>query len=1323
MGHIIPKLSLNKTPQDVESNSLVFAKNVKVNLDGSIGRDNSINEIIANNRAIDLSDITGFGTPSTYLGHIVGVNSCIYLFMQVDTDYRIYEYNEVSKILNVVPCNWTYHGGKITGCVTTNNTNQRILTVSEYDCEELVPLKHINLLECKTSDDESTYTQNPNIPLTNLNFVGYYNATIPNGVYQFFIRYKVRNGFYTNWFPATKELYAGNPKKINTIQGSLKYVDLNEDCGKSFVFDVVHLKPEYNRNYKEFQIGFIVSSNNATVGRSWKSFKLNISRIYFDYNKNFIEEVLVDDFFNVSYDIYNAKNVVSYKNKLYVSNYVESDLNPDLQEYADKVNVYLAVNQMAKINNGNGINKNPLTENTDGYYDKITVDGNFSQIGKVLNNEEIINSTISENSTNNSLHIAFPNAVRTQTIKKIKKCCIYSIFLNCDLGTDEYAIDIFDKSTEVNAALNTLASDGSDYPVIVANTNKLFNDDLKYCDFGDVKNYILGLPEVQSKITHIGHDGLIYVKTQVNNNDVYLKLNQIEFSYFYISNYNEVAVSYNDTGNIAWDSKTYYPNGVDNHISLVKIDSSNCKKCDDGKIFLTPNAITPIETYDVHENIRTLMPFTKYKFYIHYVKDNGIVTNGFEIGEAEWTVPSRYPFLPGIEPFVIYPTFSNIQKPTGYSACFISCVKTENNIATLIDTDTDNNLYDCIELDALLYSSNELLELGRHNSSGQYLKLTDKAKYHGSNTELTNYFGTAGFINAGTVSDTPYFVKFPMTIDTNDVTNLIKITPFILLDTASPVATTYDDNFNLPGFICEVTKLNRTYADKIYVSGFDVFEKNITENNAVLDEINDSIELKVTDYFYIWSNFNLNVLILRENLNKGFRTWNKQTETTDDGSVTKETQEQQWIVSVNSQNCSLIYDLPLMYKEYIRKYYNTIDDKTFTVFDNTVRSSNVDIDEVFRSIYKFDAEDYYNVPTNRGIIVNLFSINNEIFVHTEHGLFKFTDSSLLKVGDNLYSSNKEVGVGESSPFEIGIAEIVDSQYGHGGLQKKEHSLITFNGYIFYDSLVKTIYIYDNQSGIQNITPPVRKVIDWFQPTDITFVSDDYNNRFFITLAKSNQIICLSYSFLSKSFVSIHDIIYTHAFNSRLYTYFINDNKLLKIDYDSYGTYVNKHKSVLYVNDENYQDNINRVSSCIDIIVNDGYETIKALSHVHWICSRILDYITENNINIAEEVKDDYGGNKIRVYTDETYTDLLEISVKQNTQSITNEYNYKYPRYNNGIWTMNYFRDIKNTNNNLISDNMSLIHGKYFVVRFIFNSHNTNFKFENLNINFKNYEKV
>ena len=45
MGRIVPKLNLNKTPQLVENNSLVMAKNIRLLEDGTIGPDTSLQDI------------------------------------------------------------------------------------------------------------------------------------------------------------------------------------------------------------------------------------------------------------------------------------------------------------------------------------------------------------------------------------------------------------------------------------------------------------------------------------------------------------------------------------------------------------------------------------------------------------------------------------------------------------------------------------------------------------------------------------------------------------------------------------------------------------------------------------------------------------------------------------------------------------------------------------------------------------------------------------------------------------------------------------------------------------------------------------------------------------------------------------------------------------------------------------------------------------------------------------------------------------------------------------------------------------------------------
>ena len=118
-------------------------------------------------------------------------------------------------------------------------------------------------------------------------------------------------------------------------------------------------------------------------------------------------------------------------------------------------------------------------------------------------------------------------------------------------------------------------------------------------------------------------------------------------------------------------------------------------------------------------------------------------------------------------------------------------------------------------------------------------------------------------------------------------------------------------------------------------------------------------------------------------------------------------------------------------------------------------------------------------------------------------------------------------------------------------------------------------------------------------------------------------------------------------------------------------------------------------------------------------------------NMAESIDDDIPAMSITVYTDTTCSETIQIDKKSNDYSIYSANNFKLPRYNQGYWSLNYFRNILNANNkfkylnnyddgrqnsSLRSDENSLIEGKYFVVRFVFDSP---FKLESLILNYNN----
>lgn len=1636
MGRVITKLNLNKTPQLVENNSLIFAKNIKLLKDGSIGPDFAVRNIMSL-----ITSTNKYGV----IGHIVGVNNKIYFFVEsydksieqdehieikfppigaevknvvftlgsfkfdydalegknyqsfviskikdvlnidatitldieskkyilnikhnlsenleahwnykqdiyrflpafslhgtgLPTKIQILEYNELTDFIQEIQCGWTYNGGKITGNVTVNNTNEEILTICEYDCPTAdVPIKHINLARCKADDDESIYTQAPNVPLTNLKLITTYTKTIPNGVYQFFIRYKIRENFYTSWFPCSKECFAGTSHITKTIQGQIKNINIHTDAGKSFVFRVEHLfdginsSKDYTKNFINYQIGFIIAHDDAVVARAWKSFDFSVNEIYFDYDQESIQEISIDDILKTNYELFNVKNITYFKNKLYIANYKETDFNPDLSNVAKDINVTII---QKRLDNNDVISIGGSQLVSSGTYGNDVYDSwgglkiinlfNSSYYNKSEDTTSESSPIDSKDKTNGLLNVTtllnydinpdlcWINSCATDaknTDKYIPRFSnSYDNWLYTGYLTDCGDWNFYDNlshpfsnfphskykwywqggSTKHNQHAGNgfkgkfhLYDNGMDKTYTLAVTTWLnqflfgireqcpatllvgvyiISNGKRYylngnqsridnisdpCDFaGDkisyrhkendsvIKNRAKNL--IQDKIVGVKNDGT-YV--------AYINGEIITFSEYFIV-YSEF--NYRCSGDNISDSNPFQ--------YRYRID---CKRVN--KVITCTTSINSryITNKYVESQHNTLMPFTDYDFYIHFVKNNGIATNGYFITTKQL---NNYSNETGVN--IIYPIFSNIKIPQGYSSCFISIYKSGNDVCKGFNHKLKADGYhylDCLEADALLYNLNDGITI--INSTGEEVTNSEGAGgkatanyYSSGTTDPIDLFGNSGCIrwpkdsketsyydaipkktftihknvtyakiaisvqfaeSMGSViraidctgkthaelqeaideikyifpdisytitditetvdsqsvvtgyilsigtsqgrtkafgvaysenskediyskaisaeitahvisSDTydGYWIKVNSKKDADNNKRLIKLTPYLSHSDSS--AFSYDDyqNLNMPGYVNKLYKLNRDVANEIYVSGNDIYTKNTATSNIVkLDTYNGFQPLANSIPAYVPSNFNLNYCSLSEDLTPKIRTFST------DGDVTK---QRQMILAVQSLTSSFILELKSMYRDYTRKYYSVYDPEAVNEFNNTIRSSDANADEMYRNIYYFEANDAYNTPTNRGAIVNVFNIVNSIYVHTEHSLFKFSGANTLS------SDNGEVSMKEGDVFDTGITEVFDAQYGYAGLQTKHQSLVTFNSYIFYDKLAKVIYAYGGDNQIINISEPIQKILESFNFDDIRFVSDDYNDRFFINLKGYDKNICLSYNFKVKSFVSIHDFDFSDAFNSRTHVYFIDSTEKRyniyqdnKNAYNYYGALFTK--SAISIKDMTYKTMTeNVVENCIDIIFNNEYEIIKNLNYINWICSAITTF--DNDEYMAEETLDNkYSGTKLKLYSDQCSTELIDlvdehgIPKVQNKLSISDPNSYKYPRYNCGIWSLNFFRDVRNNNDifnygaHHVTQDKSLIYGKYFVLRMIFR--NKNFKFENVNFNIQNYDKV
>lgn len=137
---------------------------------------------------------------------------------------------------------------------------------------------------------------------------------------------------------------------------------------------------------------------------------------------------------------------------------------------------------------------------------------------------------------------------------------------------------------------------------------------------------------------------------------------------------------------------------------------------------------------------------------------------------------------------------------------------------------------------------------------------------------------------------------------------------------------------------------------------------------------------------------------------------------------------------------------------------------------------------------------------------------------------------------------------------------------------------------------------------------------------------------------------------------------------------------------------------------------------VDVIFSDNYEIPKTINAISYILNAIIKDF-DINIPSEENLNRRYSGDNLIIYNDETSTGLLDINCDKEINILNN---YKYPYWDKGKWNLNYFRNtVATITKPTDSDNQSIIYGKYFVIRFIFNN-KTRFKLETIEPNINVY---
>ena len=379
--NITPKLSLNKHPKDCDPLSLVNATNVKVTNDLTLisnEEDLKRNEIIYNT----LNNEFG-GSKYSIIG-IIPCNDEIIIFASGRATSTIARYNEKEN-----KCKIIYNGGllnnisKIKGTFTYNVNNDLIIAVSLYNINTDEPLRIFNLgkfndINIDSKQFESTVSSIiPEVKLPSIESHYYVKGSCYKGWTYLYIRFKINKTDYTQWYNFGYPIFVDDIYRQqifrycfyqyrtgrNNAETDLYNVD-NVDGHSAVPMDgfgtgcydgfsnnseisnttfAINLNFNSFNNFNQYQLGFVCASKAYT--KAFITNDINISDTNYIFNPKYLSEGSITEFITAYYNYYNVKNIINYKNRLYISNYKEQTLNKKIdQSIIDSVSISLKVN-------------------------------------------------------------------------------------------------------------------------------------------------------------------------------------------------------------------------------------------------------------------------------------------------------------------------------------------------------------------------------------------------------------------------------------------------------------------------------------------------------------------------------------------------------------------------------------------------------------------------------------------------------------------------------------------------------------------------------------------------------------------------------------------------------------------------------------------------------------------------------------------------------------------------------------------------------------------------------------------------------------------
>ena len=546
------------------------------------------------------------------------------------------------------------------------------------------------------------------------------------------------------------------------------------------------------------------------------------------------------------------------------------------------------------------------------------------------------------------------------------------------------------------------------------------------------------------------------------------------------------------------------------------------------------------------------------------------------------------------------------------------------------------------------------------------------------------------------------------------------------------------------------------------------FEKDVEKIESIngtptypdLQYVNAKVLYFSSKMTFVYSNYNLNFLRLREDLIQSPRSLKiklpkgYKKSSNDKFELIYETYYiTLYVYKIAGTTLDSAYKTIPFYRDYTQLIYAPYDkNATNNKYDITIRKTERLKDIVKWSVPRFKSTLLYNLENHKGNITNLVAVGKSILIHTEKGLFAFETNSKLT------SNNGEINIESTEIFDVNPVEITGSQNGYGGLQDKRQAAVCFEGYVFADVSSNEIFTY-SENGFVNLTNHLKYLLEYCDIVDFRAANIQKHHICLCCVTLKNKItsaiykVTLSYNFVTETFISLHDFAFTKSYANSINTILEHEKEIITEEGEegqtiiltnlvrNYSTFdftapfttvpsfaeIIEEEAILYPT----LSRNNIFKSYIDVIVVNNYELVKVLEFLNWSLIVPENIISDNNIadqgntaeihyncdlynNGNEQPYNKENAESVMVCSDSASTAVIGLETSSNDKDLTLETSYTKPRYNAGIWSLNYFRNIKSKDSN----EQTLIYGKYFVVRFVFNA--KRFKFETLTLKLNKY---